>query len=707
MVDEIVTRQELIDAKRDAQDLGKAVNEKVIVSPRYGDDFKSLPMIADEAQATIGEWESAIALITQDGGVPALAVSDASGKTQQEINDNQAVLNTGLESIADMLAIANPQDGSRVYVMSYHAGFNKGGGYFVYDSLKSSTNDYGHIIAGWVRQDITNYRVVNFGALGDWNGTTQTGADDTVAIQRCFNACLNSERNYRQGGKRTIIFNAGNYYLTKLNINRVDWFDLTVEGVGMVQLWFKGVGNSGGGIICNLEATKWKNITFNGFEGSPDVYPPTFTENDLQYIFQCFLPAPYTLPDIDIIFEGCSVHWCKEFALIRGRGFTFRNGGWGGIQGALCVIDCDPSLVFETSNPNKVNQWFDTAMRHYRVLNSRGDGSKFVVRVQGTAPCKEFIHDITISNNAIVNNEYGVINALDARLIAPKITDNFFTMCRRGYHARAVVNAVDSGNTWTYNSGTDASHYNPAVVSNGIEYVHIISDVDGIFIGGRGSTYKQVGSSVLYVPGAGGKAKNVQIKDGIYEDFGGITATTGHFIKFENAPAEFKDIHISGNTVKSPTNQIKKWTSHTPQLSYINKDNITDGHFEDFEYALKQTQGVLTYDHKYIQDGNYITGFVVVSIPESYTSGVIGNIPLPVPAIPFNASLTTQTSNVAQIGALNNLKTTKFLTAYITVSGGITLRNNTDGANLAIEHLTRISAGLSSVTLSYRYRFKL
>lgn len=87
MVDEIVTRQELIDAKRDAQDLGKAVNEKVIVSPRYGEDFKSLPMIADEAQATIGEWESAIALITQEGGVPALAVSDASGVTQQEIND--------------------------------------------------------------------------------------------------------------------------------------------------------------------------------------------------------------------------------------------------------------------------------------------------------------------------------------------------------------------------------------------------------------------------------------------------------------------------------------------------------------------------------------------------------------------------------------------------------------------------------------------
>lgn len=82
-----ISTQDLIDVKRDIDDVGKAVNENVIVSPRYGEDFKSLPMIAAEAQATIGGWESAIALITQEGGIPALAVSDASGKTQQEVND--------------------------------------------------------------------------------------------------------------------------------------------------------------------------------------------------------------------------------------------------------------------------------------------------------------------------------------------------------------------------------------------------------------------------------------------------------------------------------------------------------------------------------------------------------------------------------------------------------------------------------------------
>lgn len=85
---DIVTRRELEDAKVDAKDLGKAVNEKVIVSPRYGGDFKSLPLLSDEAQSSINGWDEAIRLITQEEGVPALAVSDSSGKTQQAINNS-------------------------------------------------------------------------------------------------------------------------------------------------------------------------------------------------------------------------------------------------------------------------------------------------------------------------------------------------------------------------------------------------------------------------------------------------------------------------------------------------------------------------------------------------------------------------------------------------------------------------------------------
>lgn len=74
-----ISTQDIVDAKRDIDDIGEAVNEVKIVSPRYGDDFKSLPMIT-------AEFQDAINTIVIDDGVPALAVSDASGKTQQEIN---------------------------------------------------------------------------------------------------------------------------------------------------------------------------------------------------------------------------------------------------------------------------------------------------------------------------------------------------------------------------------------------------------------------------------------------------------------------------------------------------------------------------------------------------------------------------------------------------------------------------------------------
>lgn len=66
---EMVTRQELIDAKRDARDLGKAVNEKVIVSPRYGEDFKSLPMIAAEFQISSDAAEAAAVSATESADI--------------------------------------------------------------------------------------------------------------------------------------------------------------------------------------------------------------------------------------------------------------------------------------------------------------------------------------------------------------------------------------------------------------------------------------------------------------------------------------------------------------------------------------------------------------------------------------------------------------------------------------------------------------
>lgn len=52
---DIVTKQELEAAKIDVKNAGEAVNEKKIVNPRYGAPFKSLPLVAAEAQAKADE----------------------------------------------------------------------------------------------------------------------------------------------------------------------------------------------------------------------------------------------------------------------------------------------------------------------------------------------------------------------------------------------------------------------------------------------------------------------------------------------------------------------------------------------------------------------------------------------------------------------------------------------------------------------------
>ena len=70
---------------------------------------------------------------------------ESDGLNQQQIND-------GLESIAQLAGIKNPRNGMRVYVKSYHAGLNKGGSPFVYDSSKANINNQVTIINGWVKQ---------------------------------------------------------------------------------------------------------------------------------------------------------------------------------------------------------------------------------------------------------------------------------------------------------------------------------------------------------------------------------------------------------------------------------------------------------------------------------------------------------------------------------------------------------------------------
>jgi len=89
MYEEMITKKELIDAQVDARDLEKIINDapEIQVQTRLGRYVWTLSTIEQRSFAKINEWQNAINTIVVNDGVPALAVSNANGKTQQEIND--------------------------------------------------------------------------------------------------------------------------------------------------------------------------------------------------------------------------------------------------------------------------------------------------------------------------------------------------------------------------------------------------------------------------------------------------------------------------------------------------------------------------------------------------------------------------------------------------------------------------------------------
>lgn len=100
----------------------------------------------------------------------------------------------------------------RVYVKSYHAGLDAGGGVFVFDSGKSSINDGGVIFNGWCRQDLQHASPEMFGAKGD--GTT----DDSNAFQKMLDS-FGSDRDNLYTYKSAVCRPAIYYIAKQINVS--------------------------------------------------------------------------------------------------------------------------------------------------------------------------------------------------------------------------------------------------------------------------------------------------------------------------------------------------------------------------------------------------------------------------------------------------------------------------------------------------------
>lgn len=138
--------------------------------------------------------------------------------------------NTGeVESIADLLAIQNPKNGSHVYVKSYRAGLNKGGKSYVFDSSKSSVNDGGLCINGWVAEYKERYTIEDFGGICDFNLDLNTGHDNWEAIEKSLAALDYALFTAPTGTSKPIIMKSGQ---SLLRTNTDDYVAKTTNDLG-------------------------------------------------------------------------------------------------------------------------------------------------------------------------------------------------------------------------------------------------------------------------------------------------------------------------------------------------------------------------------------------------------------------------------------------------------------------------------------------
>lgn len=122
-----------------------------------------------------------LATISSDKDWDASFIAYNEKFTQQKINN-------GFESVAEMLAIINPKNGTRVYLKSYYKATNfalstpyKGGNrHFTFDSTKALINNRGTIINGWISEEIIEHTPEMWGAYGD------NDHDDADAINNMF-----------------------------------------------------------------------------------------------------------------------------------------------------------------------------------------------------------------------------------------------------------------------------------------------------------------------------------------------------------------------------------------------------------------------------------------------------------------------------------------------------------------------------------------
>ena len=706
------------------QELGYAdwlVNQKIAqeILDRIAADEQMLDYILNQDNALKADYisrdaalkqyiDQMIALVTGDpsfSGITADFVFDTlSGKTQQEINNQTA---RHVSTITVLLSILNKKDGDIVHVDSYNPVnyalaipyFAKGGGLFKYDASKSTVNDGGVILNGWVRQNFSEINVYMFGAYGNWDTAAQTGDDDTIPFQKAVDFLVANGGNIRTSGNRYIKAPVGSFKLSGFTVPQLSaYFSFNMIGEGQfTRLWLDPTGNP---IDIQCENAQFKNMIINGklTQGYPSVGDPA-----INYCIKHKLANK--LLDCDLILDGVDFSNFSTAVRLSGRGFTFRNGGAGFGGDTLCEIACDSDLV--VAGDTATIHSLETSMRHFSFSNSRIDQLPNLFKVTGVHALKDYINGLSVHNSELTGLGRLVIST-DCTLVSPKFTSNVAIGCFSGnsegmVYVPRIKDALDQGNKWfNYIAGTFTLSN-----STGIRYLYRCTDIDGLTI--DGTTAKDI---IFGIAQATASANNVKILNSNFPAFGNLQNNTTPIDTGSVIPT---NCEITGNTFTDNGNFTKKWISAPTGgvTSVVIKDNVASDKFpvQALQYTPKirvnNTDSLgATYSQQfgnYWIEGNYVHVRVGITATETGTSGGVG-ISLPVPAIGEFTAISSYISGSGVVTTLTNFNVTNSILVAVSANTDQTAKFMVSPSTQL--NLSQKTSNSTTINCEFKYRFK-
>lgn len=399
----------------------------------------------------------------------------------------------------------------------------------------------------------TTISVADYGAVGDWDQTSQTGTDNTAAFQAAINALAALPTMYN-GGTRELFVPEGNYKCSNLTIPSSFGFGLQIRGEGSVntRLYLK----SSDATACVLSEIGYIIISDIEMLGALKRNSSTSERSDVLLEVKM---ADGTA-DCDVRIDS-TAHLGSANTLVKlhGRGFHCA-GSLLFFAGTALEIACD------VSSWGSGNNTVETGMRNYHLSDNRFDTVGVGVRVTGAGVEKDFINDISFVNNDIYQMDRAFIGT-DCTLQHSIFSGNTAI----GSFAYGVVEAKRIVNTTVSNNVLRNFYNRNFLPSADNQYMHGI-----VICSGAAERLMVTGNTMLYntlhVVSVGSVSNSVTISNNIFEQsyLSGSTA-----LIFRGANCEH--LSISGNTFRNATNPTVSVdainTSVQTSPTFIFKDN--------------------------------------------------------------------------------------------------------------------------------------